>query len=502
VLERAAVEGRRFRVAALRALVPDLGPEDIEGAVASLERRGLVQPEDEAAGRWRFAHALVLEAAYRGLSKELRADLHVRLADWMIEADADQADVDESVARHLERALHLREELGARDEHSAVLSERAGELFANAGSRALAAVDFITARDLLGRAAALLPERSARRLDLLPNLGAALSDSGRTEEAETLLSEAKEQARAAGSERDALRASVQLLVNRIYRSPTEAEIESAVIEARAAADAFEVLDDDVALAEAALAIYYLQEARGRIAEARAWASRALRHALAAGHPGEATRATGDLVGYSIFGPLPFDRFADDAEELLSLGEPISGSVAHALMAVAALAVGDDPGFREHEERWQDVLNRHGLAWFSATHGLSIAFVEMSVGKAEAAERRLRESREFLAAIGNIWWVTLADEFLCEAVRAQDRPREFLRLADAFEASVPLTDRGTLIRRQLLLARTRLLRGSTVEAETAARRALKLVEPTDHVTDLANALLLLAEVLDSPDLRDD
>src|SRR6185312_4492527 len=134
--------------------------------------------------------------------------------------------------------------------------------------------------------------------------------------------------------------------------------------------------------------------------------------------------------------------------------------------------------------------------------LWIAFVEISVGKAEAAERRLRDAREFLAALGQIWWVVLVDEFLCEAVRAQDRPREFLRLADAFEASVPLTDRGTLIRRQLLLARTRLLRGSTVEAETAARRALKLVEPSDMMLDHVNALLLLAEVLDSRDLGDD
>ena len=499
ILERASVEGRRFRIAALRALASEVSPDEVESAIGSLERKGLLQPEDEAGGRWRFAHALVLEAAYQALSKELRADMHERLADWMIEEDADQPDVDESVARHLERALHLREEVGARDERSAALSERAGQLFANAGSRAYAAVDFITARDLLGRAAALLPERSPRRLDLLANLGAALSDSGRTEEAETLLSEAKEQARAAGSERDALRASVQLLVNRIYRSPTEAEIESAVIEARAAADAFEVLDDDVGLAEAALAISYLQETRGRIAEARLWVSSAFRHALAAGHPREATQAAGDLVGLAIFGPLPFDRFAADADELLSLGDPISGSVAHALMAAAALAVGDDLGFHEHEERWQDVLDRHGLAWFAATHGLWIAFVEISVGKAEAAERRLRDAREFLAALGQIWWVVLVDEFLCEAVRAQDRPREFLRLADAFEASVPLTDRGTLIRRQLLLARTHLLRGSTVEAETAARRALKLVEPTDHVTDHANALLMLADVLDVRDL---
>ena len=501
ILERASVEGRRFRIAALRALAPDLSPENVESAIASLERRGLVQPEDEARGRWRFAYALV-EAAYRGLSKELRADLHVRLADWMIEEDADQVDVDESVARHLERALHLREELGARDERSAALSERAGELFATAGSRAFAAVDYITSRDLLGRAAALLPERSPRRLDLIPNLGAALADSGRTEETEALLSEAIEQARAAGSERDALRVTVQLLSNRVYRSPTDAEIESAAVETRSAADAFEALGDDVGLAEASLAIDYIESMRGRCAEATLWVSKSLRHALVAGRPREATQAAGDLFVSVVEGPLPFDRFAATALELLSTGEPISGSIGHALMAVAALAARDDPGFHEHEGRWRDVLDRNGLAWLAATHGLAIAFVEISVGKAEAAERRLREAREFLTAIGNIWWVDLVDGCLCEAVGAQDRPREFLRLADAFATSVQMTDRATLIRRQLVLARAHLFRGSAPEAEAAARRALKLVEPTDAVTDHANALLMLAEVLDARDLGDD
>jgi class 3 adenylate cyclase/tetratricopeptide (TPR) repeat protein len=498
ILERASVEGRRFRLAGLRALAPEVSEDQVQAEIASLERQGLVQPEDEAAGRWRFAHALVLDATYRGLSKELRAELHERLADWMMDTDVDQADVDESVARHLERALHLREELGERDDRSATLSERAGELFSTAGSRAFAALDFITARDLLGRAAALLPERSPRRLDLIPNLGAALADSGRTEEAEVLLTEAVDQARAAGSERDALRATVQLLSNRVYRSPTDAEIESAAVEARGAAYAFEALDDDVGLAEAALAIAYLEETRGRIAEARMWVSDAFRHALAARRPREATQAAGDLLGQAAFGPLPFDRFAAEAEELLSLGELISGGVGHALLAVAALATGDDPGFHEHEERWRDVLDRNGLPWLAATQGAWIATVEISVGKAEAAERRLREAREFLAAIGNIWQVDLVDSYLCEAVGAQDRPREFLRLTDAFTTSVQMTDRHTLIRGQLMLARAHLLRGSVVEGEAAARRALRLVMRTDFVPNHANALLTLADALDARD----
>jgi hypothetical protein len=228
----------------------------------------------------------------------------------------------------------------------------------------------------------------------------------------------------------------------------------------------------------------------------------MQHALLAGRPREAMQAAGDLLNETSEGPLPFDRFAATAKELLSTGEPISGSVGHALMAVAALAAGDDPGFHEHEGRWRDVLDRHGLGWLTAVHGLSIAYVEISVGKAEAAERRLREAREFLAAIGNIWWFDLVDGVLCEAVGAQDRPREFLRLADAFVTSAQMTDRSTLTKKQLVLARVHLLRGSAAEAEAAARHALRLVGHTDMVSEHVNALLILADVLDARDLGDD
>jgi hypothetical protein len=54
----------------------------------------------------------------------------------------------------------------------------------------------------------------------------------------------------------------------------------------------------------------------------------------------------------------------------------------------------------------------------------------------------------------------------------------------------------------VLARAHLLRGSVVEGEAAARRALKLVVPTDFVPNHANALLMLADALDARDLGDD
>jgi len=503
VLERASIEGRRFRVPALSALAAGLSSEAIEEAVAELDRRGLVEPEDEAAGQWRFAHALVREAAYRGVSKELRAELHEALANWIAEKDADRPDVDEAVGRHLEQALHLREEIGLRDGPSVDLASRAGERFASAGERAFAALDMITSRDLLGRAERLLPERSPTRLNLLPNLGVALTETGRPGETESLLTEAVAQARAAGSEREALRAFIQLQSNCVYRSPTEAEIETALLETRAAADALQEMGDNVGLAEAAIAIDYLQAMLGRAAETHAWALRALELGLVAKRTREATQAAADLVWFAVAGPLPFGRFAEVASKLPGTDDnEIAAAAAGALRAVAALARGKESSFREHEERWREAIDRHGLSWLGATHQLAMGQVETSVGNPEQGEQRLREARATLAGFGDIWWCETVDAALCMAVAAQDRPREFLRLADALEQSVLVPDRQMVIRRNIVQARALMLRGSAADAEAAARRGLELAEQTDLVPDVAEALLTLAGTLETRGLPAD
>jgi tetratricopeptide (TPR) repeat protein len=381
------------------------------------------------------------------------------------------------------------------------LSARAGELFAGAGSRAFASVDYITSRDLLGRAAALLPSGSQRRLDLVPYLGIALAATGLPEEAEVVLSEGVEQARSAGSERDALRATVRLLANRIYRSPTDAEIESAAVEVRAAIGSFESMGDDAGVAETALALMEIEYMRGRVAETLQWTSEALQRGLAAGRPHEATEAAAMLLATAIEGPLPVDRFAVTAGEL-SADDPISRSTSHALLAASALALGDDSGFREHERGWREVIDRNGLSGLGAMHAAELAIAEFWAGNPGSAELRLREAREILAPLGFIWWVDTLDGPLCSAVEAQDRPREFLRLADAFEASVTLLDRDISIRRQLVRARAHLIRGSAADAEVAARHGLELAGTSDLVLDQADALLTLADVLDARDLGDE
>jgi tetratricopeptide (TPR) repeat protein len=333
-------------------------------------------------------------------------------------------------------------------------------------------------------------------MEVLPSLGAALAESGRAEEADALLTEAVDRARAAGSERDALRTFVQLMSNRTFRSSDDAEVASASGQVRRAFESFEASGDETGMAEAAIVLTNLAYVRARCDEAQRWATTAIFRALAAGRPREATQAAGDLFGMALVGPAPFTRFGADAEELFTAHDPVADSPGHALLAAAALAAGDEAGFREHEGRWREVVDGHGLAWLAAAHGMEIGFVEMWAGRADAAERRFREARAFFTQIGNVWYMSVADEYLCEAVYAQDRPREFLRLADAFAASTLMTDRHNLVKRQVVQARADLLRGSAVEAETSARRALKLLEPTDLIHDRVDALLVLAAALDA------
>jgi hypothetical protein len=83
--------------------------------------------------------------------------------------------------------------------------------------------------------------------------------------------------------------------------------------------------------------------------------------------------------------------------------------------------------------------------------MELAFVEMSVGRAESAERRIREALEFLTQIANVWYKSIAEGLLCEAIYPQDRPREFLRRADALATATLMTDRYHLIRHHVVQA---------------------------------------------------
>ena len=195
VLEHAAVLGEGFEPDAVVALLPPDRATGVAAPLASLARQGLLRADRGAtSGRdaLRFAHGLIRDAAYRGLPKQVRADLHERAAGLLEDAP------DETVGHHLAEACRLLGELGRAGDAERALAAQAVERLGRAANGALRRGDAPAAARLLERAAALLDPGDPAREQLLPRLGAALREAGRLDDADRVLTEAIDSAPADG----------------------------------------------------------------------------------------------------------------------------------------------------------------------------------------------------------------------------------------------------------------------------------------------------------------
>ena len=199
VLERGAVEGEVFHHRVVQALTPE--EPRLTTQLTALVRKELIRPARPvfAGGdAFRFRHLLMRDAAYAGLPKAERAELHERFADWLAEHGTERVELDELLGYHLEQAYRYREELRQADPHGRELAARAGERLKVAGRRAIDRSDYRGGLGLLERAAELLP---AERCDPLFEYGLAWArfSAGHPDEAVAGLGEAATRAAAAGN---------------------------------------------------------------------------------------------------------------------------------------------------------------------------------------------------------------------------------------------------------------------------------------------------------------
>jgi tetratricopeptide (TPR) repeat protein len=172
-LEAAAVLDRAFAPEELSALLEDGLPDGVEPTLARLVHRELLvdlQGEEQTFG---FPHGLLREAAYKGMTKESRAELHERAAD-MAESAGHPPD---RSARHLDQAFELRSSLGTADERAAGLARRAAETYAEAANNRLERGDRTAARTSAARARELLAQSGAENMDELRRSLASLAFS-------------------------------------------------------------------------------------------------------------------------------------------------------------------------------------------------------------------------------------------------------------------------------------------------------------------------------------
>jgi class 3 adenylate cyclase/tetratricopeptide (TPR) repeat protein len=501
VIERASIVGRDFPVEAVAALMPDERRGLVTPHLFALVRKGLMRPEPSTASeedRFGFQHALVREAAYDGMSKEFRAALHERFADWLEKPDRGQ-ELDEVVGYHLERAHLNRLDVGVVDEHTHEIAARAGELLAAAGSRALGRNDVHAAQNLLARAIGLLPDGEPaveRKIDLC----LALFLSGDFDAAAAAARDTAAHAIEAGDEVGELRARIMLarIAAQQGEDVGDEEPSAALLEvAEEARPVFAQAGNELALAEAWFATAWAQLIRCQWAAMLDAVLQALAHARNAG----SARWEGELpawLGTAMFyGPTPVDQalrwFEDQqAQHPIPLTQQAMLEAMRGNFDVArTIARAADTAAIEFGQQ----------LWLPAA-AQAMWQVETLAGDVTAAEVAARRSCELLEALGDVGYRGVAISQLAWSLCSLGRFDEAIELTQTAEAVSASDDvAAQMLWRQ---ARGRILarRGEHEKAERLASEAVALAEDTDMVNSHADALVDSAEISALAGRRDD
>jgi tetratricopeptide (TPR) repeat protein len=487
VLERGAVEGEVFHRGAVRALAP--GESQVTPRLAALVRKDLIRPEKshiDGDDGFRFRHLLIRDAAYDGLPKLMRAELHERFAAWLDERGRDLVEVNELVGYHLEQAARYRQELGEPDP---MLAERAGDRLAVAGRRALSRGDRIAAISLLERALDLTrPIRFDVHLEvdlagvlatLEPQKAAAVADA------------AAERARVEGTEAAEALARVVAADIRVISDP-EASVDELDRLARAALPLLEELEDHAALAHVWSSQSEVANYRGRMEEHAHASEQALQHARLAG---QSRSDLFHLDGALAFGPRPADDAIRDLDA--ALGDTRDP---HALLARAYLLAMLG---RFHEARQIVGEQTDRLRELRGTgHEAWAAWVARLEGDEERAASHFQTFCDALEEQGQTAALATFAPDLGRSLSALGRYEEAERLAQYGRQIGNEQDTSTQAIWRQAQALVLSARGDHAGAEGLAREAVTILEPTDMLCTRAEALVDLACVLEAADRSDE
>jgi class 3 adenylate cyclase/tetratricopeptide (TPR) repeat protein len=502
VIERASVIGKEFWRGAVAELTPARERETAGPHLMTLARKEFIEPGASIFPRedgFRFRHILIRDAAYLGVPKETRAELHERYADWLERTTGPKAsELDEILGYHLEQAYGYRSELGPISEFAEELATRAGERLGRAGRRAIVGGgDVAAAASLLSRAVALLPEGHPLRRELLTELGSALMVTGDFAGAEGVLEEAvlSAEASAAGDARLEARARIEREFYKNFAGSEDATLTIPDVTARAI-PILEEAGDDLGLARA-------WRLRSELdIRAAHWGARAEKlerahdHARRAGDLREEAMVVAQLAQALYFGPTPVEQAIERCERFLtdfpgdrSLGAAIGSTLAglHAMR-------GD---FDEARRRWAEAHKLYellGLGFRRAVRSHIPASIETLAGDYDAAERELRWGYETLERMGAESAQATIGSFLAETVYEQGRDEEAERLTEISDQLAAADDLVPQVLWRSVRAKVFARRGDLEPAEELGREAVSHAAGTDFPDLKASTSLDLAEVL--------
>jgi class 3 adenylate cyclase/tetratricopeptide (TPR) repeat protein len=498
VIEPAAVIGRIFYRDALERLT-ELAPADVDGHLGALIRKEFIARDAEElrlGDTYRFGHILIRDAAYGGMLKRTRAELHERFAGWLDElGDEGLTELEEIVGYHLEQAHLYRADLGPLDDRGRELAALAAARLAASGEHAFARGDMPAAANLLGRATALLDAEEAARLALLPDLGEALFDVGELGRAQAVLREAVEQARAHADARlEAQGRLVDLLVG--FSANPEGSVQLVLDEAPPAIAALEEAGDHRSVARAWRLLVVAHGTVGRWADAEAAAGRAIEHARLAGDRREEMRNLGGYAMAALYGPLPVPAAVARCREILAeaSGDRRSEGLVLGVLSQLVAMQGDFDGARAYYRRARAVLNDLGGKMLAASVSVDSCGVELLAGDPAAAEAELRRDYDALQAMGERYILSTVAALLSDVVLMQERPQEADELCALSEEAAAEDDVDAQAMWRRVRGRILARDGKHAEADRLMQEALQLVEPADAPGIKADVLVDYAEVM--------
>ncbi len=498
LVECAAVIGKVFEpdeIAALSSAGEELG--DVIGALVRKEliRPGRASyPGDEA---YRFRHLLIRDAAYEAIPKERRSGLHEQYASWLELTTGDRLrELEEIVGYHLEQAYRYRTELGPPGEPERELARRASDRLAAAGTRAFARLDTPAAVNLLERAAALLPDDTPARLELLPDLGRALLEAGELSRADDVLTHAIVAAERSGADGIRWRAIIEREALR-FQTEELGSPDELVRVANEAIPELERLGDALGLAHAWHLVSDAHWSACRFGASAETLERALVYARRAGDRRAEAEILGGLSAALFFGPTPVPEAIARCDALRDEASGDPGAEPTVLVTLAGLHAmnGEFDAARTLYAEGRRILEELGLklrlAWITYVAGS----IELLAGDAAAAERELRVGLELLQEMGEKDALPTQAAGLAEAVYEQGRYAEASELTFLSEQTAAPEDTGSHVRWRLTRARLCAHEGSPEDARRLAEEAIELADMTDCLDQRADALRCLGDVLE-------
>jgi DNA-binding SARP family transcriptional activator/class 3 adenylate cyclase len=500
VLACASIEGESFHVGGVVALAAPETRERVATQLMSLVRKELIRPEppdltgDEA---FRFRHALIRDAAYEGLPKETRSELHHRHAAWLAQATRDRADeYEEFLGYHLEQAFRYRAELTGVDDEALGLADRARRYLASAGRRAFRRGDIPAVVNLLERARALPASDDRALLELAPDVGFALFQTGELERAEIVVTDAIQRANVLGERQLERRAWLVWDQVRRFNHPEGLDIAESQQRTEEARAAFQEAGDDLALGRAWQVLWDLHQWTGDPESQQEAAERGREHARRAGSRLDEARCLASLGRPVLDGPAPANEGIETLEALFDelSGDPLGRAIVGSYLAPLAAMQARFNDARQLSAQSQAAMEELGVGPLRSMVDRLNGWVEFLAGDSAAAERLTRRGVERSAETADSWFFALTSVDLARVLCERERPDEALEVLVESERRPSPPDRELVVRRLSARALALGKLGRLDEAPTMAWQAVSHVKGTGFLGFHADALVVLAEVL--------